>query len=121
MTATFDARIDVDDLHDHFMTTPIHDQVERDLRSVWIQQPTVTDVEFDRAVYAAMNLAKPHPATPDLFDDLAAAIDQAPAPSGWDKLEDWLTFEWHSWMGWALCLLLGGVFAFIGWAWLVSA
>lgn len=120
MTEIFDRPI-VDNLDDHFMTTPIHDRVARDLRSVWLQHPAVTDVEFTVAAREAVNLAKPYPATPDLFDELIAAIEAAPEPSGWDRLEDWLTFEWRSWMGWALCLLLGGVFGLIGYGLLVTA
>jgi hypothetical protein len=123
MTATFDARIDGDDLHDHYLSTPIHDQLDRDLRATWLQQPgpPLSDTEFDRAADEATGLTKPFPATPDLFAGLAAAIDEASEPSAWDKLEDWLTFEWRSWMGWVLCLILGGVFAFIGYGLLVSA
>ena len=120
MTEIFDRPI-VDDLDDHFMTTPIHDRVARDLRSVWLQHPTVTDVEFRLAAREAVALTKPYLATPDLFDELIAAIEAAPEPSGWDRLEDWLTFECRSWMGWALCLLLGGVFGLIGYGLLVTA
>jgi hypothetical protein len=92
MTATFDARIDGDDLHDHYLSTPIHDQVHRDLRATWLQQPgtALSDTEFDQAATEATGLTKPYPATPDLFDGLAAAIDEAPELSFWDKLEDWL-------------------------------
>ncbi|MHA4848528.1 hypothetical protein L1080_003155 [Rhodococcus sp. MSC1_016] len=123
MTATFDARIDGDDLDDHYWSTPIHDQLDRDLRATWLQQPglPVSDAEFIQAAAEATGLTMPYPATPDLFDGLATAIDDAPEPTVWDKLEDWLTFEWRSWMGWALCLILGGVFGFIVWAWAVTA
>lgn len=95
MTATFDARIDGDDLGDHYLSTPIHDQLDRDLRATWLQQPgpPVSDADFDQAAAEAAELTKSYPATPDLFDGLAAAIDEAPEPTVWDKLEDWLTFS----------------------------
>lgn len=108
-----------DGLTEHYESLPIHDQVRRDLRATWIQQPT--DVEFNRAAREAVRLTKPYPATPDLFDGLIAAIEEMDEPSGWDRLEDWLTFEWRSWMGWALCLTLGGVFGLIGYGLLVTA
>ncbi|WP_213573310.1 hypothetical protein [Rhodococcus sp. USK13] len=92
MTATFDARIDGDDLHDHYLSTPLHDQLDRDLRATWLQQPgpPLSDTEFDQAATEATELTKLHPATPELFDGLVAAIDEEPEPSFWDKLEDWL-------------------------------
>ncbi|WP_371113059.1 hypothetical protein [Rhodococcus sp. JVH1] len=84
--------VGADELTAHFMSTPIYDQVRRDLRATWLQQPgpAVSDAEFDHVADEAIALAKPYPPTPDLFDRLAAAIDDAPEPSFWDRLEDWI-------------------------------
>ncbi|MDF3308760.1 hypothetical protein P3H15_27455 [Rhodococcus sp. T2V] len=50
--------VGADDLTAHFMSTPIHDQVLRDLRATWLQQPgaAVSDAEFDQAANDAIDL-----------------------------------------------------------------
>ncbi|EKT83076.1 hypothetical protein Mbo4_040 [Rhodococcus phage Mbo4] len=93
MTATFDARLDGDDLTDHFLSTPIHDQLHRDLRATWLQQPgpVVSDAEFAQAAAEATSLTKPYPPTPDLFAGVVAAIEEAPEPRTiWDRIEEWI-------------------------------
>ena len=78
----------------------------------------ISDHEFEQAATEAVQMAKPFPATPNLFDDLVAAIDDAPEPrTCWDWLEENIRAVQVY-----LCILaLVGMIAYPAYLWLVNA
>jgi hypothetical protein len=78
----------------------------------------ISDAEFEQAATEAVKMAAPFPATPDLYDGLRAAIDDAPEPR---TVWDWLEENIRGVQVYLCILALIGMIAVPAYLWLVNA
>jgi hypothetical protein len=104
-----------DDLDAHYRSTPIHDQVARDVRSLQLQQPQLI-LDVDGTMFKDRSGHR-EPTGASIFDGLIAIVEEAETPSVWDRIEEIL----QSVQVYACILALGSVFAFIAYFKLMGA
>lgn len=103
-----------DDLDAHFRSTPIHDQVARDIRSMHLQQPQLI-LDVDGTMFKDRRDHRT-PTGAAIFDGLATCCEPED-PSIWDRIEE----IWQAVQVYACILALGSVFAFIAYFKLMGA